>query len=201
MLATQKVRRYDPTTSSWMDPVASTNPAWIYHWLMTDCPAVVRRIADDRVDTLSIANWAGECDDKGYTIGFMMSDGRALGDILRDVAAAGRGSFGVRNGQYSIVRDLPQTVPVQMFTPANSNNFSMQRVFTQPSHGLRVTFTNPEATWQNDVITAYADGYDESNATQFETLDLGMVIDPIAAWKLGRYHLAVEWNRPNTYSF
>lgn len=106
----------------------------------------------------------------------------------------------MRNGLYSAVRDLPQTVPVQMFTPANSWGFSYSRSFLDPPHALRVKFTNPEANDQQDIRMVYADGYSEANATRFEELDLSMVIDPDAAWRLGRYHLAVIYNRMTQYT-
>jgi predicted phage tail protein len=87
-----------------------------------------------------------------------------------------------------------------MFTPGNSWGFSYSRSFTDLPHGLRVTFTNPEASYQQDTRTVYAEGYDATTATRFESLDLGMVIDPDAAWKLGKYHLSVMYNRPNQYT-
>lgn len=201
VLASQKVRRWDSATQSWLAPVASTNPAWIYLWLMTTCPAVMRRLADNRMDLDGIAAWAAECDAKGYAIGFVMDSGRAFGDIIRDVLAAGRASFGLHNSLYSAVRDIAQSVPVQMFTPANSWGFSYSRTFADLPHALRVSFTNPAASYQQDIRVVYADGFDASNATRFESLDLRMVIDPDAAWRLGRYHLAVIYNRPNQYTF
>ena len=174
---------------------------------MTECPAVVRRLADDRMDVAGIADWAAECTAKGYAIGFVMDSGRAFGDVLRDVLAAGRASFGLRNSLYSATRDIAQTVPVQMFTPANSWGFSYTRTFADLPHALRVSFTNPEASYQQDVRIVYADGYSANGAgstepaTRFEELDLRMVIDPDAAWRLGRYHLSVIYNRPNQYTF
>lgn len=168
---------------------------------MTQCPAVMRRLADDRMDIAGIADWADECTAKGYAIGFVMDSGRAFGDVIRDVLAAGRASFGLRNSLYSATRDIAQTVPVQMFTPANSWGFSYTRSFADLPHALRVSFTNPDASYQQDVRLVYADGYTEANATRFEELDLRMVIDPDAAWRLGRYHLSVIYNRPNQYTF
>lgn len=195
------MRRWDTTTQAWLAPVSSTNPAWIYLWLMTTCPAVMRRLADDRIDLDGIGDWAAECEAKGYAIGFVMDSGRAFGDIIRDVLAAGRASFGLRNSLYSATRDIAQTVPVQMFTPANSWNFSYSRTFADLPHALRVSFTNPEASYQQDVRMVYADGYTAATATRFEELDLRMVIDPDAAWRLGRYHLSVIYNRPNQYTW
>lgn len=201
VLASQKIRGIDPDTFLDTPAVATENPAWIYLWLMTQCPAVMRRVALSRMDLPGICAWAAECDAKGYKIGFVMDSPRAFGDVLRDVLAAGRASFGLRNGLYSAVRDIEQTVPVQMFTPANSWGFSYSRSFAEPPHALRVKFTNPEANDQQDVRLVYWDGYSAANATRFEELDLSMVIDPDAAWRLGRYHLAVMWLRPTQYSF
>lgn len=201
VLASQKIPTYDPVAGTWSANAPNENPAWIYAWLMTRCPAVVRRLADSRLDLSYIASWAAECTAKGLKIGFVMDSGRALIDVARDVLAAGRASFGLRNGQYSAVRDLAQTVPVQMFTPKNSSGFSFARAFGTLPHALKVTFTNPEANWQKDVEVVYWDGYNAGNATQFETLDLSIVTDPGAAWRLGRYYLSVIYNRPVTYSF
>lgn len=155
----------------------------------------------------NIADWAADCDAKGLKVGFVMDSGRALGDVLRDVLAAGLGSFGLRNSLYSVVRDVEQTVPVQMFTPANSWDFNYSRTFVEPPHALRVKFTNPEANDQEDTRLVYWDGYNEdgsggnAKATIFEELDARQTIDPDAAWHLGRYHLAVMHLRPTTYTW
>lgn len=201
VLASQKIPTYDPVAGTWSANAPNENPAWIYAWLMTRCPAVVRRLADSRIDLDYIASWAAECAAKGLKIGFVMDSGRALIDVAKDVLAAGRASFGLRNGKYSAVRDLAQTVPVQMFTPKNSSGFSYARAFANLPHALKVTFTNPEAQWQKDVTTVYWNGFNAGNATRFEELDLSMVTDPAAAWRLGRYYLAVMYNRPTTYTF
>ena len=207
VLAAQKVPQWNKATQSWTADAETQNPAWIYAWLLTSCPAVLRRLSDSRLDLDGIADWAAECDAKGLVCSFMMDSARALFDVIRDVLAAGRASFGMRNALYSAVRDVAQTVPVQIFTPANSSGFSYQRVFSDLPHALRVKFTNPEANYQQDEVVAYADGYSKDGgggttlATRFEELDLRMVTDPAAAWRLGRYHLGVAYNRPNTYTF
>ena len=205
VLAAQKIPAWDKTNQVWLAEAETQNPAWIYAWLLTRCPAVQRRLPDARLDLNTIADWASECTTKGLVCSFMMESARALFDVVRDVLAAGRGSFGMRNALYSVVRDVSQSVPVQIFTPANSWGFSYQRVFSDLPHALRVRFTNPAASYQQDEVIAYWDGYSSDGAggttiaTRFETLDLAMVVDPNAAWKLGRYHLSVAYNRPNTY--
>lgn len=201
VLGSQRVRTWNKTTQAFTAPAATQNPAWIYAWLLTQCPAVPRRIADARVDWDGIADWAAECDAKGYKVSFIMDSARAFSDVIRDVLACGRASFGFRNGLYSAVRDIEQTVPVQMFTPANSWGFSYSRAFADLPHALRCKFINPDANYKQDYVTVYAAGYSAANATRYEELDLGPVVDPAAAWRLGMYHMAVLYNRPTQYVF
>ena len=78
----------------------------------------------ERPIELGIADWADECAAKGLVCSFVMDSARAFSDVLRDVLASGRASFGMVNGKYGAVRDKAQTVPVQMFTPSNSWGFS-----------------------------------------------------------------------------
>lgn len=206
VLAAQKIPTYNTSTSTWSADAANTNPAWIAAWLMTRCPAVVRQLADARLDLQAFSDWADECTAKGYSIGFVMDSARALGDVLNDVFAAGRASRGMRNGLYAPIRDVSQSTPIQMFTPANSWGFEYARAFADLPHALKVTFTNTQANYQQDVMIVYADGYNSDGsggltaATRFESLDLRQVIDPDAVWRLARYHLSVMYNRPTTYT-
>src|SRR5690606_16365664 len=158
------------------------------------------RFADSRMDLDAYAAWAAECTAKGYRVSHVADSPRPFGEVLRDVFACGRAAFGVRNGKYSVTRDLTQTLPAQTFTSENSWDFSYSRSFLPPPHGLRVKFSNPEANYQEDTFTVYADGYTEANATRFEDLDLRLVDDYEAAWKLAKYHLAVMWKRPTQYT-
>jgi hypothetical protein len=112
-------------------------------------------------------------------------------ELLRDTAVAGRAGFGMRDGKFSIVRDVAQTVPIQHFTPRNTMGFRGIKAFTQIPHGLKCRFVNPDRDWQQDEVIVYADGYSETNASRFETLELFGCISADLAWKHGRYHLAV----------
>jgi len=202
----QKIRRWDSGTGTWMDPVASTNPAWIYLWLMTQCPGVTVHAADSQMDIDTIASWAAACDSSGFVYGAVCDSERVMSDVVKDVLACGLATFGMRNGKYSVVRDIAQTVPMQVYTPVNSSSITWTRNFTPPPHALRVSFTNPEQNYQQDELIVYWDGYNADGsggltaATRFEKLDLRTVTDPGAAWQIARYHLAVMWLRPVTYS-
>jgi hypothetical protein len=196
----QRVRQWDADTQTFTTPEASQNPAWVALWMQTQCEANGNRFADSRMDLDAYAEWAAECATKGYRVSHLADSARPFGDVLRDVFACGRAAFAIRNGKYSVTRDVPQTIPAQTFTAANSWDFSYSRSFLPPPHGLRVKFSNPEANYQEDTFTCYADGYTSANATRFEDLDLRMVDDYEAAWKLARYHIRVMWLRPTQYT-
>ena len=201
----QKIRRWDATTSTWLAPVASSNCAWIYLWLMTQCPGTTVHAIDAQMDIDTIATWASVCDTQGFVYGGVVDSERVFSDLMKDVLACGLATFGMRNGKYSVVRDIAQTVPMQVYTPVNNSSITWTRNFTPPPHALRVSFTNPAQNGQQDELIVYWDGYNADGsggltaATRFEKLDLRTVTDPNAAWQIARYHLAVMWLRPCTY--
>lgn len=199
VMAAQKVRRWDAEAGAWLTPVATQNPAWVALWMQTQCPATVRRLDDSRMNVDDYARWAAECEDKDYRVSHVADGARPFGDVLRDVFACGRAAHAVRNGKYSVTRDVAQTIPAQTFTAENSWGFGYSRSFLPPPHALRVKFRNPSANYQEDTRTVYWDGYSDANATRFEDLDLRMVDDADAVWRLARYHLAVMWLRPTQY--
>lgn len=197
--AAQRVRRWDSTAQAWLTPVASSNPAWIYLWLITQCPGAVKYVPDTMVDLQGIADWAADCDANGYVYGGVVDSTRIASDLFKDVLASGLAAAGTRNGKHGVVRDITQTVPMQVYSPINNTSLTYDKTFVDPPHALRVSFTNPQENNQQDELIVYWDGYDHTNATHFEKLDLRNVTDPVAAWKIARYHLAVMWLRPNTY--
>lgn len=179
----------------------SSNPAWMFRWLIRDCPANPRRVDELRIDDDGLKEWGAECDAKGFTFDYTNDQVTTVFELLKIVCACGRASFTVVDGKYSVVRDVAQTVPVQIFTPRNTANFQGSRAFIDVVHALRVQFLNPEAQYQQDEIVVYDDGYDSTNAVNFEQLQMPGCASAEMAWKLGRYHLAVGRLRPNLYSW
>lgn len=179
-------------------PRATSNPASCYRAVLQG-PANARALGDDRLDLDELAAWHFACQEQGLEFNAVIDVEGTVFDRLSDVAAAGRASFGMRDGRYSIVRDRVQSVPVQHFTPRNSWGFSGRRAFPDLPHGLRVRFLNQLVGYQQDERLVHDDGYDESNATDYETLELFGVTHPDQVWKHGRYHIAVARLRPEIY--
>ncbi len=188
------------TGAAWVTQV-TRNPAWIFRWLLTSCPANPRLVATSRVDDASIIAWGSFCDAKGFKYDTVVDARTTIGAALREACAAGRASLTMVDNRYGVVLDQQQATPVQHFTPRNSRNFKGARAFVDQVHGLRVNFLNPGANYQQDQVLVFDDGYTIANATDFETLDLKGVTDADQAWRIARYHMAVGRLRPNDYSF
>jgi hypothetical protein len=180
----------------------SRNPAWIYYWLLTECPANPRLVDSSRVDVLALYSWAQYCDSYGFVYSSLLDSSSTLGQILIDVCAAGRATFCNRDGKYSIVRDVQQSAPVQYFTPNNSSGFTGTRMFPDKIHCLICKFPNPAAGYQEDECRVYDQNYSDATPDlKTEAITFSGIPSPDAIWRLARYHLAVSRLRQNEYTW
>lgn len=207
-IVSQPISVWHQNTGTWVTEI-SNNPAFVYRWLLKECPANPRIVSN--VDDDAIIDWATECDTKEFCYSNTFDQPTTLFAMLKDVAAAGRASFNIRNGLYGVIRDVAQGFPVQMFSPRNSSGFGGNRAFPDRVHALRVQFINQEANFQQDERIVYDEGYGDTEmvlldptlklATNFEQMTISGCTNANAAWRLGRYHLAVSRLRQNTYSW
>ena len=181
----------------------SRNPAWAY------CDILRRRgnnklIPDERIDLDAIKAWADCCDELDtdgnprWAFDAVVEGGSVI-ETLREIASHARARYGLRDGKHSVVRDVPQTVPVLHITPRNSYSYTGRKQFLDLPHALKIRFINPDKDWQEDERIVYADGYTSANADRFETVDMMGCSNPQQAWREGRYHLAVGKLRPETH--
>lgn len=181
----------------------SRNPAWAY------CDVLRRRgqtqlIGDARLDLPALLAWAQACDAPAqdgqarWTFDGVVEGGSVI-ETLRDIAAHARARYGLRDGKHSVVRDMPQSVPVLHITPRNSFGYVGRKQFIDQPHALKVRFINPDKDWQEDERVVYADGQNAASAERFETIDMMGCTRAAQAWREGRYHLAVGRLRPETH--
>ena len=193
---------YNGSTWAWG---LSHSPGWAYADLMRR-RGVDRVIADTRIDLTGIKAWADACvatapnASEAYWEFNGTFERGALFTALRQVASHGRASFLIKDGRYSIVRDVSQTVPVQHITPRNSFGYSGNKGFIDLPHGLKVSFVNLAKGYQQDEVIVYADGYSELNASKFEGLELPGCTSATQAWREARYYLAIGQLRPEEHS-
>jgi hypothetical protein len=211
------------TGSAWTAPLATRNPAWALCDVLRGA-ANPYPVADSRLDLAALKAWADACaaEDIGLDGATGLYAGRCFDAavdrettvrrLLDDIARVGRASFGILDDRYTVIRDVPQTVPVQKFTPANSWGFRASRSFPDLPHGLKIRFIDETSDWQDNETTVYADGYSAAGgtpdiftgettvrATSFESVDLWGVTQPDQVFRDGRYNHAVARLRPEVY--
>lgn len=189
LIATSVCPDYDEDSNTWITK-PTTNPASLYRHILQG-NANARPLANIRLDLDTLQDWHTECEEKGFEFSAVIDSPGTLFQRLNTVAAVGRASFNMRDGRFSVVRDLAQASPVQHYTPRNSRNLSGSVIYHEQPHALRVSFINRDKSYAADEITVYDDGYNEGNATKFEQVELFGVTTSTHAHKLGRYHIAV----------
>ena len=185
--------------SAWVEQ-ATSNPASIFRHVLQGS-ANARPLDDGRLDLDRLQTWHDNCAAASREFNAVIDYDVSVADVLQNVAAAGRASPMLIDGLWSVVEDKPQTVPVQHFTPRNTYGFQGNKAFADLPQALRVRFINRDNGWLQDERLVYDDGFDASNTTRFETLELPGITSAAQAWKDGRYHIATARLRPETYSF
>jgi hypothetical protein len=209
LLAQSVVPDWDSSGNRWMTR-AARNPASLYRSVMQGA-GIARPVADARLDLASLQAWHVLNTSRGLEFNGVIDTAKTVFQVLADIAAAGRASFGMRDSLFSVVVDKVQTAPVQHFTPQNSRGFSGHITYPDQPHALRIRFLNELNDYQQDERIVLDDGYQLNGvdafgnaapalpvATKFETLDLFGTTHPDQAFKHGRYHIAVLRLRPET---
>jgi hypothetical protein len=189
---------YDQPTDTWVERVTS-NPAAIDIDILRGNANGYPVTDTDAFAWDDYAAWAVECTAHQREFNAVIDFETTVFDARKMVCSAGRAAPTMRDGRFTIVRDTIQSVPVQHFTPRNSFGFKGTRGFPDAIHALRVPFINRETGWRSDERFVYNDGYDEGNASLFETLDMFGVTHPEQVWRDGRYYLAVAKLRPENF--
>ncbi|ETW14248.1 tail fiber protein [Roseivivax marinus] len=200
------VQQFAPTWTGtgWGPQEPVRHPAWVFAELLRG-PHLRRPVEDTKIDRNALKAWAD--DEPHWTFDYVFDTDSRVADALKLVAAAGRAKPHLADLRYSVIRDGADGPIRQVFTQRNSWGFKGSLAFSREIHGFRVQFRSERLEWEQDEITVYLDGYDETNATEFETLELpGVVITENEThrgnpYRLARYHLANVILRPETYEW
>ena len=185
--------------SEWVEE-PTNNPAWIYSDIWTGT-ANRRPLPKSDLDTDALSEWAEFCDTEGFKYNGVFDAGGTTLDRAREVAGCGLASWAFSpDSKVTVVRDTVQSIPKMIISPRNSFGFRYQFANVDVPEGLRVRFIDSE-TYENTERLVFDDGYDTTNATQYETLEAKGVTDPDQAWKYGRFHIAQQRLRPERYTF
>jgi hypothetical protein len=190
---------------------ATSNPAWIALDILTG-EGNRKPIKDDLIDWPSFIKFAKFCQDRKYFANFVVDYKTTVQGLLSSVLSTGHAAMlFTTSGKYGILLDEERDTPRQLITPANSWGFKGNRTFSDIPHALLVTFINgepsstyvesaPEISWTKEERIVYNDGFDETNATRFETLETFGITNPDQAWRYGRYMLGQGIHRSEQFT-
>lgn len=182
----------------------TSDPAAMYRYLYQG-KATALQLADSRLNLTQLQEWSEANQAAGRECNMIIDYQSTVREVGQLIAATGRASVHNQDGKYTIIRDIPQVDPVQMFTPRNSWGFKGSKQFFDLPHALKVNFVNEEKDWTKDELIVYQDGYNADGtggltaASTFDTLDLIGPTNPELVYKDGRYHLAQAILRPEMY--
>lgn len=189
---------WDAETEQWSDQ-ETNNPSSLALRIATGTD-IGRPAAMTEMDLDAFAGFYEWCEKMGWQYNSLVTSRSQAGEPFHNVCSAGRGSYALLNG-HGVIWDDPDAPVVDMLTQRNSWGFSAQKsLLSEEVHGLRMRFLNEEKDWQEDERIVYADGYDESNATNVIEWEQDGVTDPDLIWKHGRLRLAEMRLRPEVYT-
>jgi hypothetical protein len=199
-VCTSLLRTWNSGTSEWgSTPTATQNPA--AHFLaVLQGPGKFNPLLNEFVDLEGLGDWYEFCEENGYEFNQIRDFQASVWDTLFDIASAGRAAPTLKDGKWSVVIDREQDFPVQHITPRNSSDFKYEKAFIAAPHAWRVRFLNENEGWRTDERIVFADGYNDSNASDYQQLELIGVTNPDQIYKLARHHHAVIRLRPERYS-
>lgn len=191
---------YDADNDNWDSLEPTSNPASCIRDALQGT-ACQQPVGDSLLDLESFEAFYLDCEDNGYTYNGVHDYKGALGDVVKDIASAGRAFVHQPDGRYVIAMERVDQTPVQHFTPKNTWAFEGIINYPDLPHALNVRFPNADKGWRTDMRSVFIDGYNKETATKYQQFEMPGITDEELAWKHARYHLAVAYNRRETFSF
>jgi len=189
------------TGSGWtVSTSTSSNPAAIFRYILTGAPNE-SAVPSSQVDDDNLGEWYEFCETEGFTYNSVIDYRNTVRALLQDVAAAGRASPRIIDDQWGVIIDEPRSTIAQHFTPRNTSGFRGRIDFIETPHAYRVRFLNEDKEYREDERIVYDDGFDSTNATRFEVLQLAGQTNADNVYRAARYYLAGIRLRPETFTF
>lgn len=178
----------------------TSNPSDLYRWVLQG-PMNPARVGNSKIDLDAISDWKQTCISEGWETSALMNEATNLKDTLSNIAKTGRAQFSMRNGIFSVVENIERTIPVQVFTPKNSRDFSSKRVFPDPSDGITIEFQNENEDFEVDEWTYYDPTISVGDRVgQTDSMEMWGIAKPQLAQKHARFAYFEKQLRRETYT-
>ncbi|HWR09896.1 host specificity factor TipJ family phage tail protein [Sporomusa sp.] len=183
----------------------ATNPAWAAYDMIHRCRQIknihtgypefsVKGTPATRAVYQDFARWAAFCDSQNLTFNYIFNTATDLWTSLQKPESVGRGKVIMRGTRYGCVCDAPGE-PVQLFTVGNILTDKFQETFVglkDRANAIEATFVNKDKAYQKEVITAYADDYDNTTEPNITQITLDGVTTVAQAYREAKYRLRLN---------
>lgn len=172
VVASGYVRDYDGT--KWGDLVTTSNPAPHFRNILTGSlnsdPLPANMLWEQ-----SLIDWRQFCIDEDLTCDLIL-EGGSIFEILRIIASCGFASP-YQSEVWGVIIDKDRSAepPEQTFTPRNSNNYAVRKMFNRLASGLRPNYKDQDYEYAGKQIIVYADDAKSSEALTEQVEYLGIV--------------------------
>lgn len=194
---------WDSTLNKWVPGRATNNPASLFLYVLTHS-ANAYPVPFSQIDLNSLQEWHNFCSTSTplrpvLSFNSVITSTSSLMDVLKDICAAGLASPTLIDGKWGVTIDKPKDFVVQHFTPHNSWGFQSNKILPQMPHAFRIPYQDEEQAYQTKEEYVYNYGYNSTNATVFEELQLPGVTNVEQVRFLGKWHFAQIKLRPEEY--
>ena len=189
--------------TQWQTITRTSNPASCFLYVLRDNLVSAYPIEDTQVDWPTFEAWYQFCAAQDFECNMYLNEDITFKDILDQITILGRATWTVLDGKYSIIIDNERTNIIQYFTPRNSSNFEGNKTFSDVTTGMRMKFINTDNAYAAAERVVFADGTEREvlDTDNIQDYDINGAVTPTHAAKLGKYFLACNELRPETYSF
>ncbi len=165
----------------------------------------VEPVPDDAINWESFEYWWNFCEREKFYFNAVLTETRTISDLISMIAQVGRASVIKSDGIFSVVIDELKTVPVQLFTPRNSIDFSEQLIMSEVPDQIDYSFIDEEGGWAQNTRSVYntaSGNFDEANPpkTPRQESSVWGITNAKQIFRFARYQQAVSKYRRSVYS-
>ena len=166
-LVRQRVPAWDG--AAWTEPVATSNPAWLFRWYARGLRLAERQVAgrtlpgrlvagvglpDTRIDEESIIAWGQWCEAQGLGCNHVIDRAATHAEVLTLIAQCGRASPTWQSGRLGVVWEDRGRPATALITPGNivAGSFAVEYATGQAADEIAVRYIEPELDWQYNTL-------------------------------------------------
>lgn len=131
-----------------------------------------------QIDLPAFYDWQEFCTANDLNCDVVFDFSTSVFDAFNTVARVGRAALIFKDDKWSVMVDDGNTTPVQLFTPRNSSNFGINKIFSPPVHAVRARLPDRTNNFRAQEIVVFNDGYSAKGevpgtvaATEYESVD------------------------------